>query len=199
MSVLYDMPKTPSAEGRANLRAFAESGARASAAWHHALCSYNDWEWYRELVGGRYLIRAAQGGLLSVDLQPRRDDYGSDGASATHHPRPGTHGSPRRNLQRHAGLPADVTLLLTTSHARAAPAARVDQPSLKSRVVAIPPPHGREAHGHPGYLVLLCNAIFWSAWTASVSVAKPKCGLERNLPFLCGALLSRPLLSGARL
>ena len=58
--VLYDMPATLSAAGRANLQAFAESG-KGIVVMHHALCSHNDWDWYRDLVGARYQVDAQAG------------------------------------------------------------------------------------------------------------------------------------------
>ena len=57
---LYDMPATLSVAGRANPQAFAESG-KGIVVLHHALCSHNDWDWYRDLIGARYQIDAQPG------------------------------------------------------------------------------------------------------------------------------------------
>ena len=53
--VLYDYSQKLGEEGKARLRAFAEAG-RGIVVLHHALCDYQDWPWFEELVGGRYLM-----------------------------------------------------------------------------------------------------------------------------------------------
>jgi type 1 glutamine amidotransferase len=158
--VLYDMPKTLSAEGRANLQAYAESG-KGIVVLHHALCSYNGWEWYRELVGGRFLIEPQGGRPAST--------YSHDETIpvATERPHPITRGLALTEVhdETYKGMwiSPDVTVLLTTNHALADPPLAWISPYSKSRVVAIQPGHGREAHRHPGYRALVRNAIFWSA------------------------------------
>lgn len=69
--VLYDMPSTLSATGRANLQAFAESG-KGIVVMHHALCSHNDWDWYRDLVGARYQSRRSRAGPRPPTSTTRR-------------------------------------------------------------------------------------------------------------------------------
>jgi type 1 glutamine amidotransferase len=158
--VLYDMPKTLSAEGRANLQAYAESG-KGIVVLHHALCSHNDWEWYRELVGGRYLIEPQGGRPVST--------YSHDETIpvAMARPHPITRGVALTEIhdETYKGmwLSPDITVLLTTSHPLADPPLAWISPYSKSRVVAIQLGHGREAHGHPGYRTLVRNAILWSA------------------------------------
>ena len=54
--VLYDMVQEIPDAQKANLKAFAESG-KGLVVLHHALVSFSEWPWYRELVGGQYLGR----------------------------------------------------------------------------------------------------------------------------------------------
>jgi type 1 glutamine amidotransferase len=158
--VLYDLSKTLSAEGRANLQAFAESG-KGIIVLHHALCSYNDWEWYRELVGGRYLLEP-QGGR-----PPSTYSHDETIPVALAGPHPITRGVAITEIhdETYKGMwfSPDITVLLTTSHPLADPPLAWISPYAKSRVVAIQLGHGREAHGHPGYRTLIRNAILWSA------------------------------------
>ena len=114
--VLYDMPVTLSAPGRAHLRAFAESG-KGIVVMHHALCSHNDWDWYRDLVGARYLMAPQDGRPASTYSHTRRFV-----AIARPHasPAPNVHGGRRRNLQGHVAV-VRITPLLTTSHPKADP------------------------------------------------------------------------------
>ena len=158
--VLYDLPTTLSVEGRANLQAYAESG-KGILVLHHALCSYNDWEWYRGLVGGRYLIEP-QGGRPASTY---KHDETIPVAMARPHPitRGVTLTEIHDETYKGMWISPQITVLLTTSHPLAdAPLAWIS-PYPKSRVVAIQLGHGREAHSHPGYRALVRNAILWSA------------------------------------
>jgi type 1 glutamine amidotransferase len=158
--VLYDMPATLSATGRANLQAFAESG-KGIVVLHHALCSHNDWDWYRDLVGARYLVEAQPGRPAST--------YKHDETIPVTIARPHaiTAGVALTEIfdETYKGMwiaPAN-TVLLTTTHPLADPPLAWISAYDRSRVVAIQLGHGRQAHGHPGYRALVRNAILWSA------------------------------------
>jgi type 1 glutamine amidotransferase len=157
--VLYDLSRTLSAEGRANLRAFAESG-KGIVVLHHALCSYNDWAWYRELVGANYLLQPLGDRPVST--------YSHDETIpvAMARPHPITRGVAMTEVydEVYKGMwfAPDVTVLLTTSHPKADPALAWISAYPKSRVVAIQLGHGRETHVHAGYRTLIRNAILWS-------------------------------------
>jgi type 1 glutamine amidotransferase len=158
--VLYDMPKTLSAEGRANLQAYAESG-KGIVVLHHALCSHNDWDWYRDLIGARYLLEP-QGGRPASTY---KHDETIPVAMASPHPI--TRGLALTDIydETYKGMwfSPQITVLLTTSHPLADPPLAWISPYPKSRVVAIQLGHGREAHRHPGYRMLVRNAMLWSA------------------------------------
>jgi type 1 glutamine amidotransferase len=158
--VLYDMPSTLSPGGRANLQAFAESG-KGLLVMHHALCSHNDWDWYRDLVGGRYLLEAAPGQPAST----YKHDETIPVAIAQPHPITRDVAIPQIYDETYKGmwLSPRNTVLLTTTHAFADPPLAWISAYDRSRVVAIQLGHGREAHVHPGYRTLVRNAILWSA------------------------------------
>jgi type 1 glutamine amidotransferase len=157
--VLYDMPSTLSPAGRANLQAFAESG-KGILVMHHALCSHNDWDWYRDLVGARY----------QIDAQPGRpaSSYKHDETIpiAVARPHAITRGVdlPQIYDETYKGmwLAPTNTVLLTTTHPLADPPLAWISGYARSRVVAIQPGHGREAHVHAGYRALVRNAIAWA-------------------------------------
>jgi type 1 glutamine amidotransferase len=158
--VLYDMARDLSAEARANLQAFAESG-KGILIVHHALCSNNDWDWYRDLVGARYLL-GPQGGMPASTYK-----HDETMPIAMGRPHPITRGVTLTEIydETYKGmwLAPDNTVLMTTSHPLADPPVAWISPYQKSRVVAIQLGHGREAHTNPGYRTLLRNAILWSA------------------------------------
>jgi len=158
--VLYDLSRTLSPEGRANLQAFAESG-KGILVLHHALCSYNDWAWYRELVGANYLLQPLGDKPVST--------YSHDETIpvAVARPHPITSGVAITEVydEVYKGMwfAPDVTVLLTTSHPKSDPALAWISAYPKSRVIAIQLGHGRETHEHPGYRTLIRNAILWTA------------------------------------
>jgi type 1 glutamine amidotransferase len=158
--VLYDMPLTLSEKARANLQAFAESG-KGIVVMHHALCSNNDWDWFRELAGGRYLLEP-QGGKPTSTYK-----HDETIPIAMGRPHPVTRGVTLTELYdevyKGMWISPDVTVLLTTTHPLADPQLAWISPYQKSRVVTIQLGHGREAHEHPGFRTLTRNAILWSA------------------------------------
>jgi type 1 glutamine amidotransferase len=158
--VLYDMPATLSAAGRANLQAFAESG-KGIVVLHHALCSYNDWDWYRDLVGARYQIQAQPGRPASTYKHDETIPI------AVARPHPITRDVPLTQIfdETYKGMwfaPANTVLLTTTHPLSDGPLAWISG-YAPSRVVAIQLGHGREAHLDAGYRALVRNAILWSA------------------------------------
>jgi len=158
--VLYDMPATLSAAGRANFQAFAESG-KGIVVLHHALCSHNDWDWYRDLVGARYQVEARPGHPAStykhdetIPMTIARPHEITRGLTLTE-----IHDETYKGMW----ISPQNTVLLTTTHPLSdGPLAWVSG-YPRSRVVAIQLGHGREAHIDPGYRALVRNAILWSA------------------------------------
>lgn len=158
--VLYDMPATLSAAGRANLQAFAEGG-KGIVVMHHALCSHNDWDWYRDLVGARYQIEAQPGRPASTYKHDETIPI------AVARPHPVTRGIALTQIydETYKGMwfaPTNTVLLTTTHPLSDGPLAWISG-YAPSRVVAIQPGHGREAHVDSGYRALVRNAILWSA------------------------------------
>jgi type 1 glutamine amidotransferase len=158
--VMYDLvEKGLSADARANLQGFAESG-KGIVVLHHALCSNNDWDWYRDLVGGRYLI-APQGGMPTSTYK-----HDETIPIAMGRPHPITRGITLTEVYdevyKGMWISPDVTVLLTTTHPLADPQLAWISPYPKSRVVAIQLGHGRETHVQPQYRALIRNAILWS-------------------------------------
>jgi type 1 glutamine amidotransferase len=159
--VMYDLQEKPlSAPARANLQAFAESG-KGIVVLHHAICGNNDWDWFRDLVGGRYLL-APQGGKAASTY---KHDETIPIAMASPHPI--TRGVVLTELydETYKGmwLSPQNTILLTTTHPLADPPLAWISPYQQSRVVTIQLGHGREAHTNAGYRALVRNSILWSA------------------------------------
>ena len=153
------MPRTLSASGRDHLRTFAESG-KGVLVLHHAICSHNDWDWYRDLVGARYQVEAQPGRPAST----YKHDETIPVAVATAHPVIRGVALVEIYDETYKGMwfSPNVSVLLTTTHPLADPPLAWISPYDKSRVIVIQPGHGREAHLNPEYRKLVRNAILWS-------------------------------------
>jgi type 1 glutamine amidotransferase len=163
--VLYDLVQLEDVDEsrRKNLQAFVEAG-KGVVILHHAVCSYNAWEWWwHDVAGVRYLTKAEDGRSPSsyshdekLVIKPARDHAILNGV-----------GTLEMTDETYHGMwmaPSNQVLLTTTNPTSDGPVAWISA-YPKSRVVVIQPGHSREAHLHPGYRRLVQNAIFWSAKT----------------------------------
>jgi len=158
--VLYDMPKTLSDTGTRHFRAFAEAG-RGIVVVHHAIVSYPDWDWYRDLVGARYLERP-QGGQSASTY--RHDEQMRIAIARAH---PVTEGlasfAVLDETYKGMWLAPTNTVLLTTDNPTGDPPVVWVSAYPRSRVVTVQPGHGPEAHRDASFRRLMLNAITWSA------------------------------------
>jgi type 1 glutamine amidotransferase len=158
--VLHDMPKTLSETGQRHLRAFAEAG-KGLVVIHHAIVSYPEWDWYRDLIGARYLEQPA-GGLPASTF--RHDETMRIAVGRQH---PVTTGLADFTVldETYKGmwLAAGNNVLLTTDNPTGDPPVAWVSAYDKSRVVTIQIGHGPESHRDASYRRLVLNAIRWSA------------------------------------
>lgn len=160
--VLYDMVQEHQVpeQQRAKLKSFAEAG-KGLLVVHHALVSYQEWPWYwRELVGGRYLLEDRDGLPKSL--------YEHD-FSMTIHPvanHPITAGmKPFRivdeTYERMQFVPGVNVLLRTDAKGSNDPVAWIS-PYAKSRVAVLQLGHDRQAHENPHFQLLFQRALQWA-------------------------------------
>ena len=158
--VLYDMPKTLSETGRQNLRAFAEAG-KGIVVLHHAIVSYQDWDWYRDLIGGRYLDQPQPGQPASTY---RHDEQMRIAITRAH---PVTEGlapfSVLDETYKGMWLAPTNTVLLTTDNPTGDPPIAWVSAYGRSRVVTIQPGHGPASHRDTSYRRLVLNAVRWTS------------------------------------
>jgi type 1 glutamine amidotransferase len=163
--VLYDMTPEISPEARNNLVQFLESG-KGLIVLHHALADYQSWSWwYRDVVGGRYLMKPEENLPGSTYLH----DVELFITTATQHPVLQGLGPMHFVDETYKGVwhSPDITPLLKTNHPTSDEVVAWISPYSKSRVVAIQLGHDRQAHLYPGYRQLIRNALQW------VSSSKP--------------------------
>jgi type 1 glutamine amidotransferase len=158
--VLHDMPKTLGETGRQHLRAFAEAG-KGIVVVHHAIVSYPDWDWYRDLIGARYLEQP-QGGLPASTY---RHDEQMRIAVASRHPVTAGLSSFTVVDETYKGmwLAPTNTVLLTTDNPTGDPSVAWVSAYARSRVVTIQLGHGPESHRDASFRRLMLNAMTWSA------------------------------------
>lgn len=160
--VLYDMVQEHHVpeEQRAKLKAFAEAG-KGLLIVHHALVSYQHWDWYgKELAGGRYLLEAREGMPKSL----YEHDFSMTITPVADHPI--VEGVPPFRIvdetyERMHILPDVKVLLRTDAKGSDDPVAWISTYS-ESRVVALQLGHDRQAIENPHYRRLFRRALLWA-------------------------------------
>jgi type 1 glutamine amidotransferase len=158
--VLYDVSASLSPSGKAHFTQFVESGGGV-VALHHAIVSYADWDWYHELIGGRYFPEPRGGTPASTYLH----DQDLDLRIATPHPITNGLTLTRIHDETYKGMwiaPTNLVLLTTTHPTSDGPIAWVSA-FRGARVVYVQLGHGTEAHRDSGYRTLIRNAVLWVA------------------------------------
>ncbi|HZT30457.1 MAG TPA: ThuA domain-containing protein [Bryobacteraceae bacterium] len=161
--VLYDLEQDLSENARKNLREFVEGG-RGLVVLHHAIADYTAWPWwYREVVGGKYLLKAEEG----LPASTYKHDQELIVRPVAQHPVVAGIGEFHLVDETYKGMwisPA-VQVLLKTDHPTSDGPVAWISPYTKSRVVFIQLGHDHAAHQHPTYRALVANAITWAART----------------------------------
>ncbi len=159
--VLYDLNDVTEEAQRKNLRDYLEAGG-GLVVLHHALADNWQWEWwYRDVVGGRFLMgdegaraKSTAKTPATLAVQPLAKHPVLDGI-----------GPMTLQDEYYKGMwlsPRARPLLETTSPDNDRIVAWIG-PWEKSRVVAIQLGHGPETHRDPQYRRLVYNAILWAA------------------------------------
>ncbi len=159
--VLYDMMTDIPEAQKKNLMLYLESG-KGLVVLHHALCSHQDWpEWFKGVVGGRYVMKAEAG------LPASTYKHGEKMQVTVAMKHPVTEGIPATfdivdETYKDMWLSPDSKPLLKSNHPLSSPVVGWIGPYTKSRVVAIQLGHDHEAHENAVYRRLVRNAILWA-------------------------------------
>jgi hypothetical protein len=158
--VLYDSSGEISQAEKKNLAEFAKGG-KGIVVMHHALTDYPDWEWWwRDVVGGRYLLKPEGGKPASTylhDVDLKIEPVGE-------HPMLAGIGPFELQDETYKGLwiSPQAQLILKTDHPTSDGPVAWISPFQASRVVVIQLGHGEPAHRHPAFRRLVHNAILWT-------------------------------------
>lgn len=159
--VLYDFVQDLDENGRSNLEAFAKSG-KGIVVLHHAIADYQGWEWWwKEVVGGRYVLTAETG----YPASNYQHDQWMEIVPAKNHPIVRDIGPMRLLDETYLGVwqSPEIEPLLRTAHPTSNSVVGWVSPWKQSRVVYLQPGHDRHSHRHPAYRNLVRNAILWTA------------------------------------
>lgn len=161
--VLYDTMQVEqlTEKARQNLKEFLEAG-KGLIVLHHAIADFTAWEWWwKEVVGGRYVLKAEPGYPASTYLH----DVELVVTPKAGHPI--TKGLPQMRLYdetyKQVWHRPDVQVLLTAEHPTSDVEVGWVSPYSKSRVVYLQPGHGRESHELPWFRNLVHRTILWTA------------------------------------
>ncbi len=160
--LMYHRDDTAEAEEREALLRYLRGGGGV-VVLHHAIANYPDWqEWWRDHVGGLYVLSGHDG------LKASRYFAGFQGVarSATQHPVTNRLGGYWRYADEsydQLWISDDVGPLLTTTAFGSEDRIAWIGPSDSRRVVFIQPGHGEAVLTDPKYLMLIEDALRWSA------------------------------------
>lgn len=166
--VLYDMANEIGETEMRSLRAFVDAG-RGVVALHHSIVDYTSWPWwYEEVIGGKYYEKPLPGHEAShyqhdVMLVCRpvkgRENHpvirGVGDLVTLDEAYRGMWHSPR------------ITVLMETDHPLNDKPVVYLGPRENGRAVYIQLGHGPETMNHPGYRLLIHNAVHWAAGRAA--------------------------------
>lgn len=159
--VLYDLEQELSPDGRKHLQEFVEGG-KGLVVLHHAIADYVAWPWwYREIVGGKYVLKAEEG----LPPSTYKHDQELIVRPVTRHPVVAGLGEFHLTDETYKGMwiSSDVQVLLKTNHSTSDGPVAWISPYARSRVVYIQLGHDHAAHEHPAYQLLVKNGIRWAA------------------------------------
>ena len=146
---------------KTNLRDFVEAG-KGIVVLHHAIADYQDWEWwYKEVVGGKYLLKPEGSMPASTYLHDQEECVKVVG-KAPHHGAYRSHAPVGRNLQGNVDFAGrESAAPHRCSHQRRP--GGVDQPLYKIARRVHPTRPRRNRASLPAYRTLVQDAIRWSA------------------------------------
>lgn len=154
--VFYDMPKTIAEADKINYYNLLELG-KGLLFLHHSLCSYQDWDEYKTLVGGKY---------YEEKNTPRSSTYQHDvtfSVKMANRRHPVTRGIDDFDIQDevygNTEVHPVVTTLLTTDNQLSSKIIGWTHQIKKSRIVYIQPGHDNKSYSNPNYRKLVTQAI----------------------------------------
>ena len=169
--VLYDMPKTITDSQKAKFHSLFAKGTGV-VVLHHALCGYQQWAEFENLIGGRYPEpSAAKSGVVTDQVGYQHDVQVPVEILAKWHPVT----SGLENFTIHDEIywgfrvATNAQPLITTSHPKSGKPLAWAKHEGKSRLVYLQLGHGPEAFANENYRKLVAQSISFVAKADSTS------------------------------
>lgn len=159
--VLYDMAQNITEEQKRNFTAFVERGG-GIVVLHHALASFQGWEDFSKIIGGKYFLKA-EGDHPASGFQ--HDVWIDVKVADPQHPVTRGLGSFRiyDEVYSRFWVSPEAKILLTTDHPKSEKVIAWVSPHPKARIIYVQLGHGEQAHRHPSFRSLVEQAIRWAA------------------------------------
>ena len=159
--VLYNMSQTISPQRRDNFIELLNRGV-GLVALHHTMCSFQQWDEYRKIIGGKYYLKATD--QIAASTYKHDVDFKVHIADASH---PITRGMSDFQINdetyKGCGFEKSNQVLLTTDEPTSDGTLGWARQYGKAKVCGIQLGHGPLAYANPNYRRLVANAIRWSA------------------------------------
>jgi len=158
--VLYDMMPVSDPKSREWLRAWVEAG-KGLVVLHHAICSFEDWEWWGdEVVGARYMNKPSRG------MSPSTYFHDLDLPMIVAKKHPVTAGIDNFRIfdETYKGMwyAPNLEVLVKTNHEKGDGPVVWIGPSKTARVAVLQGGHDKHAHQNANWQKLVRNAIVWA-------------------------------------
>jgi type 1 glutamine amidotransferase len=129
---------------------------------HHAICSYQGWSGFREMVGGRYVMEGYGSAEAQLSEYTHNLDIPVQIVDQNH---PVTLGMDHFRIRDegylHLQMTEGITPLLTTDHPGCSSPLAWTNRQDSSTVVYLMLGHDRHAYAHNGFRQLVSNALLW--------------------------------------
>ena len=159
--LMYNRSDTLSQNSKLNLQSFLEAD-KGFIVLHHALGSYNDWEWWwRKVVGAKYQMtdidnlpksNYKQGEI--IDLAPQKSHFITDQVGKF---------TLLDETYKNLWISKNIQILYRTSNPSGDGPVVWISPLKTSKVVVIQPGHAHAAHSDENYRNLIFQSILWAS------------------------------------
>jgi len=159
--LMYNRSDSLSDESEQNLKKYLESG-KGMIVLHHALGSYNNWEWWwKEVVGGKYQMKESNKFPKSdyklgelINMIPQKDHAITNKVNSF---------SFVDETYKDLWISKEVEILYRTDNPNSDGPTMWISPYKNSKVVVIQPGHANTAHLDKNYKSLVYQAILWAS------------------------------------
>jgi type 1 glutamine amidotransferase len=162
--VLYDMPKTITEAQQKRFLSLFDRGV-GLVVLHHALVSYQHWDEYERIVGGRYPEEDGKSGVVTAEVGYQHDVDLPVSVVAPDHPITAGVSDFVIHDEIYWGFRVrpDVTPLLTTTLPKSGKPLAWTRTQGESRVVYLQLGHGPSAYTNSSYRKLVAQSIRWAS------------------------------------